>query len=475
MKAPLSLRVKLTLGAVLVLVLALIVCCTLITTASRQVLENVSVLLTAKEDAALVEHFWDQLETMKTGADGSISQNVVRYVFGSLAAQADPGSTYVLQQGENHIFNNSGISPEALLESGGQGMIVNNLSLKTRLYAVDGIFYCVAGCSVDYFGDGYTVCVIRDVTEHMSKVQRLRAYCALIGGAVTIVAGLAIGMFLAMELRPLQDLQRNAKAIAEGEYTGRVEVSRKDELGQVSESFNIMAQAVQNHVAAVEATAQERSLLLHALAHEMRTPVTAISGYAYALRHMRMNQEQQEEALNFVEGESRRLERLYTKLTELITVADLEIPLCAIHSEQFESQILAILSPMAHKQGIHLEMDMGGSLFLGDMDLLVVLITNLYDNAKKAGAKSIKIRIENGVLSVKDDGCGMPKDIQDKIMQPFYQGDSSRNQEGFGLGLSLCRRIALLHGSDLAVESAPGKGSTFTIHLQLHDDSKTDR
>ena len=63
--------------------------------------------------------------------------------------------------------------------------------------------------------------------------------------------------------------------------------------------------------------------------------------------------------------------------------------------------------------------------------------------------------------------------ILDKIMEPFYQGDASRNQEGFGLGLALCRRIAMLHGSDLTVESTPGHGSTFTTLLQLHDDSQT--
>ena len=214
-------------------------------------------------------------------------------------------------------------------------------------------------------------------------------------------------------------------------------------------------------------------MLLHALSHEMRTPVTAISGYAYALTHMRMNPEQQEEALDFVESESRRLERLYTKLTELITVTDQKVPLSPIKPEELQTQILAILSPMAEKQGIQLDVNLGNSTFLGDIDLLVMLITNLYDNARKAGAKTLKITMAEGILSVKDDGCGIPKEIQDKIMQPFYQGDASRNQEGFGLGLSLCRRIAFLHGSDLTVESAPGQGCAFTTLLQLHDDSKT--
>ena len=125
-----------------------------------------------------------------------------------------------------------------------------------------------------------------------------------------------------------------------------------------------MAEAVQHHIDTVEKTSQERNMLLHALSHEMRTPVTAISGYAYALTHMRMNPEQQEEALDFVESESRRLERLYTKLTELITVTDQKVLLSPIKPEELQTQILAILSPMAEKQGIQLDVNLANRTFL---------------------------------------------------------------------------------------------------------------
>ena len=348
-----------------------------------------------------------------------------------------------------------------------------NGSVKTAFCALDGKEYCVVGRRFPYYEETYTVSVVRDVTEHMSQVRRLELTCILISSAVILIAGLTLAVFLATQLRPLGSLQKSAAAIAAGDYRCRAEVVRQDELGIVSESFNHMAEAVQSHVAAVEATSQERNTLLHALSHEMRTPVTAISGYAYALTHMRMNEEQQEEALGFVESESRRLERLYTKLTELITVTDLDVPLCPIFPKEYQSHILAILGPMSEKHGIQLEVALGNRTFLGDADLLTMFLTNLYDNARKAQASTLKIKFADGVLSVKDNGCGIPKEIQDKIMEPFYQGDASRNQEGYGLGLSLCRRIAQIHGSDLQVESVTGKGCTFTTSLQLYDDSKT--
>lgn len=471
MKKPLSLRLRLTVGIVCILSLALTICSTFMINASRQVLEESAISITAREEIALLDGFFEQLGRL--GEENNDA--VLRYLFGSLAAQAESGSSYVLQQGEQHLFNNSGISPHALFQSNGKNVVMDNTELISSLCILDNITFCVVGFNFPYYEDYYTISVVRDVTEQMSELYKLRFHCILISSIVTITAGIFIAFFLARELRPLRHLQHNAMAIASGDYSCRIEMNQKDELGIVAESFNTMAQSVQNHVAAVEATSEERNILLHALSHEMRTPVTAISGYAYALTHMRMSIEQQAEALAFLESESRRLERLSTKLTELITVTDLQIPLNPIKAEMLQSQVFSILGPMADKQGIHLEIDMGSDTLQGDCDLLVMFITNLYDNARKAGAHSVNISLRKGVLSVKDDGCGIPKGIHDKIMQPFYQGDTSRNQEGFGLGLSLCCKIAMLHGSNLTVESVPGEGSTFTTLLQLHDDSKTER
>ena len=99
----------------------------------------------------------------------------------------------------------------------------------------------------------------------------------------------------------------------------------------------------------------------------------------------------------------------------------------------------------------------------GDADLLLMLLTNLIDNAYKAGADRVMVSFEDGILSVTDNGHGILPEQLEKIMQPFYQGDSSRNQQGFGLGLALCQKIAVLHGSELKVSSTVGEGSRFWV------------
>jgi len=470
LRTPQSLRLRLTAGVVAILALALAVCCTWMVHASGKVIEASTVSLTAEEESRLLDRIADQLKKMGSGKNDT----ALRYAFSVLSSQSESSSEYVLQLGEKELYNNSGISPQALLQAKGKPITWEFENYTYALWEHGGTSLCAVGRDYLYFEDVYTVSVVKDVTEQMDQVKRLRLFCILIGAAVTCTAGLFIAFFLAKTLGPLSVLQRSAKEIASGNYSQRIRVLREDEVGLVAENFNTMAEAVQSHIAEVEKTSQERNVLLHALAHEMRTPVTTISGYAYALTHMRMSEEQWAESLAFLESESRRLERLSTKLTELIMATDALISLNPIPSQALQAQVGAILAPVAEKQGIQLEIDLGRDVLLGDPDLLIMLLTNLYDNARKAGAKTVKIHLEGGCLSVKDDGCGISKELLDKIMQPFFQGDASRNQEGFGLGLSLCRRIAALHGSDLTVESEPGAGSTFTTLLQLHDDSKMD-
>lgn len=464
-----SLRFRLTAGSVIVLALALMLCCTLIISASSKVIVSSAVSVTVAEEQTLLTRVQDQLRKIGTVSN----ENALHYVFKSISAQSGPGCEYVLQLADSEIYNNSGISPYVLLHAKGTQIEVDNEEYQFLISAINGESYCVVGYEFPYYQDAYTISVVKNVTEQMGQIQDLQVYCLTLGFIVTLIAALLIALFLANNLNPLQILRRNAEAIASGDYSDRISVPQNDEIGMVADSFNRMAEAVETHIAEVEKTSQERNMLLHALSHEMRTPVTAISGYAYALTHMRMHEEQKEEALEFLESESRRLERLYTKLTQLLTVTDSQIEFAPINPEEFENRINSLLAPMAEKHGICLEIQMGCTPIIGDSDLLLMLLTNLYDNARKAGASIVSITLSDRTLSVSDNGCGIPEEILDKIMQPFFQGDASRNQEGFGLGLALCRRIALLHGSDLMVESASGKGTTFTTLLQIHDDSQT--
>ena len=461
-RAGLSLRARLTAGTVALLALALCGCCVLILSASRATLLGDAIAYTCREYDQLSTALSENQPELDPASSELLRTSALRYSFMQLTLSAGEDCEYVLQGNGGDIYNNSGVNATAVLKLGEN---VSETAPSYRVLRVNGQDYCVAGYLQFLSGESCTVAVVRDISATMDQVRTLSLRCVLICGGITLAAAVTTALFLSKALRPVQALKRGAESIARGDYSSRISLNRRDELGALAESFNAMAQAVQGHVRTVEATSEERNLLLHALAHEMRTPVTAITGYAYALNHARLSDAQRRDAVEFIDSESRRLERLSTKLTQLVHLADGEIALTELPLSALERAAAPVLRAQARESGIGLTMDFGGGSLRCDPDLLILLLTNLFDNARKAGADQVNVSFENGILTVSDNGCGIPAEQLDKITQPFYQGDSSRSQEGFGLGLALCQRIAALHGGALAVESEPGRGSRFSLRF----------
>lgn len=455
-----KLGTRLTIGTVVVLALALCGCCGLV------LLSNYSVLMaeirtsTLQESVQLQRNLSISLEGLEDmGRSDHTKRALLGYYFAQLDQMASDGSDYVLQSEAGDIYNNSGIDAARVLErSTASSNPYDRYGYRESVVCSEGNHYCVSGVDITFFDENFRISVVRNITETMTVIYRMILRCVLIGAAVTVLGAILIARFLKRSLYPVEVLKQQAQAIAGGDYGCRIHLECTDELGDLAASYNQMAQAIQVHVENVEKVCQEQNMLLHAMAHEMRTPVTAISGYAYALSHGRVNGGQQKEALDFIDSESQRLVRLSTKLTQLVQVKDQVLERKKFSVADWQQCLAKILAD------VQLDFKSGGFIS-GDSDLLTILVTNLCENAKKAGASLVRVSFHEGILSVTDNGCGIPKEQMDKIMQPFYQGDASRNQEGFGLGLALCERIAKMHGTELTVESQEGKGSRFSLNL----------
>ena len=150
---------------------------------------------------------------------------------------------------------------------------------------------------------------------------------------------------------------------------------------------------------------------------------------------------------------------------QLISLNSMELTPQSVSAAMFIDSLKPILQPIANASGINTSFDADEQKLNIERDLITCLVTNLFDNARKAGANNIHISLLRGVLCVADDGKGIPKAEIQKIMQPFYVLDKSRNTEGFGLGLALVRRIAELHGAELLIESEESKGTSMRIQL----------
>ncbi len=448
-----KLKSKITAGILAVLLVALTVCCALMISVSKKnILDRM--LHDTKTDVTRLENNLKVGEKNIASVKNGLTENaVLKYLLFKQTKYADADTEYVLVHGEETLYNNSGVNAVEILD-----IKKNDNDIKSEILHLAAGDYIVAGEDIMLLGNDCQICVVRNITSVFDQIRRLVMTCTLIGVLVLAVAGACIVIFLRTAFQPLEQLKEEADAISEGDYKQRTTVRGKDELASLSHSFNMMAASVEQHITAVEQTSEARNRLIHALSHEMRTPVTAICGYAYALRSVKMNEEQKNEALEFIDLEARRLERLSGKLTQLVGVTSKDIELVEVDLLELEQQLKKIL---AGKEEITVHAQAG--TMQGDPDLLLMLITNLCDNARKADATHIEVTLSPEEIRVKDNGKGIEKAEQEHIFEAFYQGDSSRKQEGFGLGLALCQKIAQLHHMQLSVESQPGTGTTFYV------------
>lgn len=220
--------------------------------------------------------------------------------------------------------------------------------------------------------------------------------------------------------------------------------------------------------------AGRREEFIASFAHELKTPLTAIIGYADMLRSKEMNPKARFTAAGYIFSEGKRLEALSLKLMDIIVAGKQGFERKRYEVGYFIRGIAAVTVPSLSREGMTLDMRWEPGEILIEPDLFKTLMINLVDNARKASKHGDVIelfgKVEDGgyALYVRDHGSGMKKEELSKITEPFYMIDKSRSraQNGAGLGLALCQRIAELHGTKLEYESELGKGTTVRILLE---------
>ena len=292
----------------------------------------------------------------------------------------------------------------------------------------------------------------------VSPVYALRREL-LRGAAALGLIGLALAGALAIWIsgvltRPLSQLADAAAKLADGDYTAPLPAAKNDEMNALIRAFSRMSAAIDERETALRTQAEERQALIDALAHEMRTPLTAILGGARLLQQSRLSGSQQSELLDTMAREASRLSTMDERLL-LLTRLDHEAPAFA----PFDSQAMA-REALSVFDGVRLEGD--DAVFVGERELTILLLRNLVVNAQRAGGKeAVRVTLHPDGFDVTDYGCGMTKEQIARAFEPFYKADKARTRSagGAGLGLPLCRKIARLHHGKLHMESEIGRGT----------------
>jgi signal transduction histidine kinase len=267
--------------------------------------------------------------------------------------------------------------------------------------------------------------------------------------------------------RSVANLADSAEAVAQGHLDVRVEQT-DDELGRLGQSFNRMTARLE------AADARQREFLAD-IAHELRTPVTAIEGFAAALADgTAASPEDRAESVGFIRAEAARLRDLVRDLQEL-TWLDLDPPVRSepVDLAQAARAAMARLELDAHVRGVTLEGPGDPRMAQADPGHVETILSNLIANALAAtgpgGSVRLSTRSEDGMagIAVSDTGSGIAPEHLPYIFDRLYRVQSARDRDlgGSGLGLSIVKRLATLLGGRVSVESALGVGSTFTLWL----------
>lgn len=313
----------------------------------------------------------------------------------------------------------------------------------------------------------------RDVGVVLEEQQAQMQDYMIIYGIILCISAVALSGISFLLTRPIGLLTKAAGRIADGHYSERVYSRSHDEIGMLAQSFNKMAENVEEKIYALELNARQKEDFVANFAHELKTPLTSVIGYADMLYSKQCDEETIHMAAGYILSEGMRLEALSFKLMELTVLGKQDFLLQEMPARELLEDVIHTLAPVMREKQILLTCQAEQRYIWAEYDLMKTMILNLIDNAAKADSTHIHIR--GGVvrrryeICIEDDGCGMAKEELSRITEAFYMVDKarSRGQHGAGLGLAIAVKIAKIHGTRLEYTSEIGRGTSVRFSLPM--------
>ncbi|MDD5938670.1 MAG: HAMP domain-containing sensor histidine kinase [Clostridiales bacterium] len=329
-----------------------------------------------------------------------------------------------------------------------------------------------------YFITGRTlqrgVVLVASETASLTRIWKDFASIFILSAIlVFLVVALVSSVTAKRQTKPLKDMADAARKFGKGEFDARVTgcENRKDEVGELAEAFNAMADSLAKSEA-------QRSEFIANVSHELKTPMTTIAGFADGILDGTIPPEKEAEALKTISSETRRLSRLVRRMLDLSRLQSSEN---VTAQERFDVsevliRVLVSLEGKINGRGLDVETDLPDEAVMvwGDPDAITQVCYNLLDNAIKfalpgtALGLRIQVKGEKAYISIRDHGETIPPDELDQIFDRFHKADHSRSEdrEGVGLGLYIVKTIINNHKENITVTSEDGVTEfTFTLTI----------
>ena len=319
------------------------------------------------------------------------------------------------------------------------------------------------------------IVIVSTPTEGANAVlQRISNIFLSASLAVVLMAVLAVSLFARQQSKPLKDMATAAYAFGHGDFSARVRVedSYSEEVEELALSFNNMASLLQK-------SEYQRQEFVANVSHELKTPMTTISGYIDGILDGTIPEERRDHYLRIVSDETKRLSRLVRSMLDISRLQDQKVPEeQKIHFDLEEAvgQVLITFEQKIYGKELEVDVDFPAHpvYTMANQDAITQVIYNLIDNAVKfcpqGGTLGLKLK-EGGqkvYISISNDGATIPPEELPLVFDRFHKLDKSRsqNRDGWGLGLYIVKTIVTSHGENISVTSKNGRTEfTFTMPL----------
>ena len=335
----------------------------------------------------------------------------------------------------------------------------------------EGEYFLLSVCDVQLGNRSVYLGISKDITTLYEERQELLNQYRLAFCALLVVGGVCIYALSQYITKPIRRLDAVVEQINQGNYERRSRYCGNDEIGTLSANFNSMADSLLEQMHEKELEAQQKERFTAAFAHELKTPLTSIIGYADMLNSIDMSEKERQEAYYYIFSQGKRLESLSHKLLELVSIEQNPILKRPIQTKELEEVLRTTMRHIFSAKNLKGKITMEKGILFGDKDLLLSVFYNLLDNAVKAAREDGFILLKGTVLEngyevkVIDNGRGIPEKEIERITEAFYMVDKSRSRKegGAGIGMALCEKIITLHQGILKISSKPNEGTVVKV------------
>jgi signal transduction histidine kinase len=315
-----------------------------------------------------------------------------------------------------------------------------------------------------------------------SEVQlqiRIIYRIVLLGAIIAIIIALTVAYFISKSITfPISQMQDVAQRIAKGDFSRKVKIKSKDELGELAKSLNLMSDELQQKIENLKRMDRIRTDFVANVSHELKTPLTLIKGYTETLEDKAIDDK--EKAGKFISIIKEHVNRLENIINDLLSLSELELSKDSIEKIEFDVKQLMEEVAMGFGHALdtkqqQLNINSQGDNFriFADKDKIEQTFVNLIDNGikytKDNGRINISINEQADTINitVEDNGIGIASEHLGRVFERFYRVDKARSRElgGTGLGLGIAKHIVMAHGGKIHIESQINTGTKVIVKL----------